>query len=581
MSSEIRASSALLSSGVQSGTSDLSIQNPLFSIGDQDAFNRVLNQQVTARQDSRQTATVRQDARDHHADKVRREPKANHRQDGGKALPERAESHQAASRTQSSSANPPKKTDQSAEETTGDAVSVTAAQVADQSGASATETNQATESQQAEGADAVVVSTELTSAALSSAADLSGAAAGELDIEADGASVLEELALMQASEIDGEESAVIDSEAGTLPSDMDSQALPSEAADNMLEAQQASADVQALSNEVAQSNLDSIEQSDADAVIATDASLEAAAMLAQQAAESTASSATLTGNGSRPNASQATSPGADVSVPSSIAAEVKSAVSDLVGQGDQQDAANGDASGDLEHWELGHEPSQAEKNAENRAEFSKVLSASGERGSQMKEQLAALAQQLNGSAAQQDKPETRKVDSVSDIKPTAFGRSLEQLSSSRTEGGKPVSTGIQTPVGNREWAGELGQRLVMMVSSKLKSAEIHLNPKDLGPVEVRIRMHEDKAHVVFTSQVAQTREALEQAVPRLREMLDQNGVALGNVDVQDHGAHQSHQQSQSGEGGQGRDGAGSSSSDIADDSDKVPTRVLGLVDYYA
>lgn len=196
-----------------------------------------------------------------------------------------------------------------------------------------------------------------------------------------------------------------------------------------------------------------------------------------------------------------------------------------------------------------------------------------------KEQLTALAQQMVSSdSASAAAGSAKKSDSVTDVKSFSFARNLDQLSTARTNTGKTLSTGIQTPLGSREWAGELGQRLVMMVSSKLKSAEIHLNPKDLGPVEVRIRMHEDKAHVVFTSQVVQTREALEQAVPRLREMLDQNGVALGNVNVQDQGAQYSRQQQGQTAGTRQEPGTDTDDSRVAT---TIVRREQGLVDYYA
>ena len=93
-------------------------------------------------------------------------------------------------------------------------------------------------------------------------------------------------------------------------------------------------------------------------------------------------------------------------------------------------------------------------------------------------------------------------------------------------------------------------------------------------------MQQEQAHVVFSSQVLQTREALEQALPRLREMFDQNGVDLANVDVRDQDAQQSQQrQSQ-----QAQDGKSWQGEDQADDIETSETEVTlsqGLVDYYA
>jgi len=214
----------------------------------------------------------------------------------------------------------------------------------------------------------------------------------------------------------------------------------------------------------------------------------------------------------------------------------------------------------------------------------KLAPPSQEQTSAVKQQLVALAQQMTRStSAASQKIDDKKTQSDSEIKGISFSRSLEQIGTARTDSAKPpMSTGIQTPVYSKQWTGELGQRLVMMVSSKIKSAEIHLNPKDLGPLEVHIKMHDDKASVVFTSHVAQTRHALEQAVPRLRDMMDQNGVALGNVDVRDQGAQHSQQRQGSDQRGGGRRSRGGGEiGQVEAPSNQAVQQSISLVDFYA
>lgn len=66
----------------------------------------------------------------------------------------------------------------------------------------------------------------------------------------------------------------------------------------------------------------------------------------------------------------------------------------------------------------------------------------------------------------------------------------------------------------------------------MDTAEIHLNPPHLGPVEVRISMNQDQqASIQFVSAHAGVREAIEAAVPQLREMLGNQHVALADVNV--------------------------------------------------
>ena len=72
-----------------------------------------------------------------------------------------------------------------------------------------------------------------------------------------------------------------------------------------------------------------------------------------------------------------------------------------------------------------------------------------------------------------------------------------------------------------------------MVGSRLQGAEIRLNPAHLGPLEVRIQIQNDQANINFTAQHGMVREALEAAIPRLREMLGESGLQLNNVTVSD------------------------------------------------
>ncbi|WP_455235226.1 flagellar hook-length control protein FliK [Thiogranum longum] len=96
--------------------------------------------------------------------------------------------------------------------------------------------------------------------------------------------------------------------------------------------------------------------------------------------------------------------------------------------------------------------------------------------------------------------------------------------------GSPVLS-VDTPLQQAEWAQAFGERIRWMVSNKLQGAQIRLNPAHLGPMEVRIQMQNDQATIQFSSAHAVVRDALEAALPRLRDMLDASGVELVDVDV--------------------------------------------------
>lgn len=87
-------------------------------------------------------------------------------------------------------------------------------------------------------------------------------------------------------------------------------------------------------------------------------------------------------------------------------------------------------------------------------------------------------------------------------------------------------------LGQNAWETNLGSRLQMMVGQNIQTAEIRLDPPELGAVDIKIKITNDVASVNITSAHSQVREALEAAVPKLREMFEESGVALGDVNVQ-------------------------------------------------
>lgn len=132
-----------------------------------------------------------------------------------------------------------------------------------------------------------------------------------------------------------------------------------------------------------------------------------------------------------------------------------------------------------------------------------------------------------------------------------------------------------------QWAQDMGQKIGMMVNSKLNEVEIRLDPAELGSVQIRLRMDEDnKAHVSMTAVNGLTRDMLENALPRLREMLSQQGIDLGSADVSTGG------QAQDERGRQGNGMAGQASESEQDAAIPVQESVRwqaarGLVDQFA
>ena len=139
------------------------------------------------------------------------------------------------------------------------------------------------------------------------------------------------------------------------------------------------------------------------------------------------------------------------------------------------------------------------------------------------------------------------------------------------------------------WSEAVVDRVMWLSSQNLKSAEIQLNPAELGRLEVRISMHQDQAQVSFASPNAGVRDALEAQMHRLREMFAQQGMGMLDANVSD----QSLARGWQGQGDDGKQrGSGSSSAeqDLADEGVQRGVTELrgglvgggrGLVDYYA
>ena len=90
---------------------------------------------------------------------------------------------------------------------------------------------------------------------------------------------------------------------------------------------------------------------------------------------------------------------------------------------------------------------------------------------------------------------------------------------------------VNVPVGAAQWADEIGSRMTMMVEQGKHTASLRLSPEHLGPLEVRITMNGDQASVQFGAAHVDTRNAIENALPRLREMFAATGLSLSDANV--------------------------------------------------
>jgi flagellar hook-length control protein FliK len=151
---------------------------------------------------------------------------------------------------------------------------------------------------------------------------------------------------------------------------------------------------------------------------------------------------------------------------------------------------------------------------------------------------------------------------------------LQPQTQASSHGHTAISQPVHTPVGGSGWADEIGTRVVMMTESGNHTASLKLSPEHLGPLEINISVRDDKASVWFGAAHADTRAAIENALPRLREMFESQGLSLADAGVfREPPREQAAVKNNTASTGQG---------DAADEVTSVSVRTrLGLVDAYA
>ncbi|MFT5712172.1 MAG: flagellar hook-length control protein FliK, partial [Glaciecola sp.] len=143
---------------------------------------------------------------------------------------------------------------------------------------------------------------------------------------------------------------------------------------------------------------------------------------------------------------------------------------------------------------------------------------------------------------------------------------------------------------------QLTEKVRWMINSRNITAEIRLDPPDLGGMNIKVNLSGDSASVSFVVQSQHARDALDQAVPRLREMLEEHGIELGQSSVQQESAGNDEQAEQGNLANnsnnsdnlaqQSQDGIQDNNEDgVLSHNDVIEQRIsgsrIGGIDYYA
>lgn len=144
------------------------------------------------------------------------------------------------------------------------------------------------------------------------------------------------------------------------------------------------------------------------------------------------------------------------------------------------------------------------------------------------EAAAAFAERL--AAARQGDPSGAS-ERVAELMSQPGLRAVAAPPAETTPAHEAAGKHLAPSVGTAAWGQALGEKLVWMASGNQQTASLTLNPPNLGPLQVVVNVSNDQATANFFAAQPEVRQALESAFPRLREMMNEAGIQLGQATV--------------------------------------------------
>ena len=84
---------------------------------------------------------------------------------------------------------------------------------------------------------------------------------------------------------------------------------------------------------------------------------------------------------------------------------------------------------------------------------------------------------------------------------------------------------------DNKWSQQLSDRVLWLARGDVQNAQINITPAHLGPIQISLSLNGEQMTAHFVSANQEVRQALEDALPRLREMLAGAGINLGQANV--------------------------------------------------
>ncbi len=174
---------------------------------------------------------------------------------------------------------------------------------------------------------------------------------------------------------------------------------------------------------------------------------------------------------------------------------------------------------------------QSDKTTGSEIKIDKLLAKAAESGDINQKQLTEMLRQMTPQSSQSNATNERATAGMLMSSAASATAASSSPQSASVTNPTMQSLDVQADIKSPNWSRVVSSRVVWMAQQGTQQAELRLNPPTLGPVDVRLSVQNDQTTVSFIANNATTREALEQALPRLRESFQENGLQLAHADV--------------------------------------------------
>ncbi|GLS89460.1 hypothetical protein GCM10007916_05270 [Psychromonas marina] len=204
---------------------------------------------------------------------------------------------------------------------------------------------------------------------------------------------------------------------------------------------------------------------------------------------------------------------------------------------------------------------------------------------QSSNKLDSLISSLNQEMAKSTPPQNIENNGLRSIAATAVSDRMLQQTTHNT----PLmqSAALQQPLElqSKQASAMIGERLMMMMAQGKQEVTIRLDPAELGSMHIKLQIQQDQLQVAIQTQAGQSRDIVEQNLPRLREQLAQQGINLGEATVEQQSKQEQSSSQHSGNGSVALQGGRDGTEQGLDDqgewmSTQIPIPAQGI-DYYA